>query len=158
MKAAHDVYAETNPAFCAAVLARFCESYCDGDGQDLALSVAYLVLPIALSDDLAETFEGCNKNTGMLVWIERSPRIIANISSRINGTLQITTDAVRFGCITGVLRLASDGRLASGNKTIPSSAIQGSSGSGFKRAYLLGNWFAGAGSARAVLEAFGVSV
>lgn len=158
MTAAHDVHAETNPAFCAAVLAKFCEAHHEGHEHDPALPVAYLVLPIALSEDLAETFEGCNKNTGMLVWIERNPSIVANLSTRVNGTLKISTDAIRFGCISGVLHLDEEGNIVSGNKKIPPSAMKGPSGHAFTRARLLGCWFASAGSARAVMEAMGVSV
>lgn len=158
MTAAHDVHAETNPAFCAAVLAWFCAAHRESHKHDPALALAYLVLPIALSEDLAGTFEGCNKNTGMLVWIERSPRTIANLSKRVNDTLNITTDAIRFGCISEILHLGAKGQVVSGDKKIPLAAMTGPSGRAFARARLLGYWFANAGSARAVMEAMGVTV
>ena len=155
---AHDIHAETNPAFCAAVLARFCEAHRLPYERSPALLTAYLVLPIALSEDLATTFEGCNKNTGLLVWLERSPRVLADLAVRVNGTLQITTNAVRFGCITGILRLDAECLTDLPDVKVPASVMAGPSSSACKRARLLGSWFAGAGSARAVMEAMGVSV
>lgn len=158
MTAAHDIHAETNPAFCAAVLAQFCEAHHQYQEREPALVTAYLVLPIALSEDLAATFEGCNKSTGLLVWLERSPSVLAGLSGRANATLPITTEAIRFGCIAKLLRLEESGEMASMNMKIPRAVVAGVAGGAFKRARLLGGWFAGAGSARAVIEAMGVSV
>lgn len=158
MTAAHDIHAETNPAFCAAVLAQFCEAYYQHQQRESALVTTYLVLPITLSEDLATTFEGCIKSTGLLVWLERSPRVLPDLSKRVNATLGVTTEAIRFGCITGLLCLKTEGEIASMNMKVPKVVIDGVAGAAFKRARLLGRWFAGAGSARAVMEAMGVSV
>ena len=87
MTMAHDIHAETNSAFCAAVLAQFCEAHYQHLERKPAVVSAYLVLPIALSEDLAATFEGCNKSTGLLVWLERSPRVLPSLSRRVNATL-----------------------------------------------------------------------
>jgi hypothetical protein len=38
--------------------------------------------PIALSEDLAPSFDGCNKNTGLLVWLSRSPNVCWQSSRR----------------------------------------------------------------------------
>ncbi|NDZ12698.1 hypothetical protein C7T35_10080 [Variovorax sp. WS11] len=158
MKVAHDIHAETNPAFCAVVLAQFCEAHQQHLERKAALVTAYLVLPIALSEDLAATFEGCNKSTGLLVWLERSPRVLSGLSGRVNATLAVTTEAIRFGCIAGLLRLEAEASIASANTKMPPAVVAGIAGSALKRARLLGSWFSGAGSARAVIEAMGVSV
>lgn len=158
MTAAHDIHAETNPAFCAAVLAQFCQAYHQHQQCQSSLPTAYLVLPVALSEDLAKTFEGCIKSTGLLVWLERSPSVLSDLSKRVNATLEVTTEAIQFGCIAGLLRFEAEGEIASTNVKVPKVAIAGAVGSAFKRARLLGSWFAGAGSARAVMEAMRVSV
>jgi hypothetical protein len=155
---AYDVFADTNPAFCAAVLACFCDAHIGFNGLRPTLPVAYLVLPIVLSEELAASFEKSNKKTGLLVWLERSPGVLDGLSNRVNSTLQITTDAVRFGCISGILHLGDDGCLISTGIKNPSPAITSSVSNAFKRARLLGSWFASAGSARTIMEAMVVSV
>jgi hypothetical protein len=158
MRPAHDIHAETNPAYCAAVLAQFCEAHNEHQGKTPALASIYLVLPIALSEDLANTFEKCVKSTGLLVWLDRSPGVRAELSGRVNATLAVTTEAIRFGCLTGLLRLNSDGTLASSHRKLPAVVSSGVAAITLKRARLLGAWFAEVGSARAVMEAMGVSV
>lgn len=158
MNVAHDVYAEINPAFCAVVLADFCEAHYKQGRKAPALVTAYAVLPITLSEELADTFDGTNKNTGLLVWLYRNPTLLTGLSVRINDTLQVTTDAIRFGCTARILRLNHDGSLLSMHKKFPKSLNDGTPNRVFKRAALLGNWFAGTGSARAVIEALGVTV
>jgi hypothetical protein len=160
MTIARDVLAETNPAFCCAVFAEFCLAYKNAQKEGRAPSVilSYLILPIVIAEEFALTFEGCNKDTGLSVWLNRNPQIITELSKKINSTLDITTTAIQFGSLTGALHLTSDGDLASALKKLPAIVA----GSVFKatlsRARLFGTWTATMGSPRAVLEAFGVSV
>ncbi|MBV5346734.1 hypothetical protein JZU46_00660 [bacterium] len=158
MTIAHDIHAEMNPVYCAAVLAKFCEAHQQGLERKPALVTAYLVLPIALSDDLAVTFDGCNINTGLRVWIERNPNVLLDLAERVNSTLPVTTEAIRFGCIAKLLQIEKSGEIGSLNMKISPAILDGNSGKAFKRARLLGSWFSGTGSARAVIEAMGVSV
>ncbi|PXX43218.1 three component ABC system middle component [Undibacterium pigrum] len=155
---AHDMFAETNPAFCAVVLAAFCKSYQSLNDQAPTLLLAYPVLPIVMSNDLTDTFAGTNKSTGMLEWIHRNPQILIGIAKRVNATLPLTTDAIQFGCLIQLLKVNNDGSISSTNKSIPKAAIQSSIESNLKKARLIGSWFAGIGSARAVMEALGVSI
>ena len=160
MTAARDVFAETNPAFCCVVLAQFCLAYQQARSEESPPTAAltYLVLPIAISEDLAPTFEGCNIGTGLAVWLNRSPTVVAELAKKVNLTLEITTVAIRFGCITGTLRLTGDGDVESVLKKFPASVTGGVAGAALKRARLFGAWAATIGSPRAVLEALGVSV
>lgn len=158
MNRAHDIYAETNPAYCAAVLAQFCASHNEHQIGHSKRWGSPPVLPIVLSEDLAETFDKCVKSTGLLVWLDRSPRIRVGLSGRVNATLPVSTEAIRFGCIAGLLRLEGEGTIASSHRKLPAAVSSGVAGPALKRARLLGSWFAEAGSARAVMEAMGVSV
>lgn len=160
MTIARDVFAETNPAFCCVVFAQFCLAY-----QQVQLverpptaALIYLVLPIAISEDLAPTFEGCNKETGLTVWLTRNPKVVAELAKKVNLTLEITTAAIRFGCVTGTLRLSDGGEVESALKKFPATVTGGVAGKALKRARLFGAWAAAMGSPRAVLEALGVSV
>lgn len=160
MTSARDVFAETNPAFCCVVFAQFCLAYKGVQPAERppAAALIYLVLPIAISEDLAPTFAGCNKDTGLTVWLSRNPKVVAELAKKVNLTLEITTAAVRFGCVTGTLRLSGDGEVESGLKAFPASVTGGVAGAALKRARLFGAWAAKMGSPRAVLEALGVSV
>lgn len=160
MITARDVFAETNPAFCFVVFAQFCLAYqqVQPDGHPPTAALIYLVVPITISEDLASTFEGCNKDTGLAVWLNRNPKAVAELAKKVNLTLEITTSAIRFGCVTGVLRLTGDGGVESSLKKFPASVTGGVAGAALKRARLFGAWAAAMGSPRAVLEALGVSV
>jgi hypothetical protein len=48
MSAAHDIYAETNPAFCAYILSSFVAAYQSVAKQSAPLATAYIALPISL--------------------------------------------------------------------------------------------------------------
>jgi hypothetical protein len=159
MIAARDVFAETNPAFCGAVIAQFCSAYqVTRLGLPPAAALAYLVVPLAISEDLAPTFDGCNKETGFTLWMGRNPKVSVDLAKKVNSTLEITTATIRFGCITGIFMLTPDGGIESAQKMLPAAVTSGVAGAALKRARLLGIWMAGMGSPRAVLEALGVSV
>lgn len=160
MTTARDVFAETNPAFCCVVFAQFCLAYQQAQQVERAPAAAliYLIVPIAISEDLASTFEGCNIDTGLSVWLNRSPKVVAELARKVNLTLEITTASIRFGCVTGTLRLTDNGDLESSLKKIPACVTGSVAGAALKRARLFGAWAAAMGSPRAVLEALGVSV
>ncbi|CAE6905959.1 hypothetical protein R69608_03209 [Paraburkholderia nemoris] len=158
MNTSFDLYAETNPAFCAAVLAEFCESFRDRIDASPSMIIAYPVLPIAMSEDMAPSFAGTNVNTGFAVWLYRSPWVLEGLAQRVNTTLAITTDAIKFGCLAHLLHLGEDGLLSSQSRKIPKTRTDGTNNPAFGRARSLGAWIAGAGSLRAVMEGFGVSV
>lgn len=161
MTIAHDVFAETNPAFCTYVLAAFVTSYLSikEDGPDGP--IAYLALPLALSGDLATTFNGTNKNTGLLQWFERNPRVQVGLSTRINGSMNIVTEAIRFACFIRVLELDKGARLLLGQSKLKQSATKSLSGEpaqAITHAKRLGHWFAMAGSTRAIFNVMGLVV
>lgn len=159
MIAARDIFAETNPAFCGVVLSQFCSAYqVTRLGLPPAAVLVYLVVPLAISEDLASTFDGCNKETGFTLWMSRNPKVSVDLAKKVNSTLEITTAAIRFGCIAGIFKLTSDGDIESTQKKLPAAVTTGVAGAALKRARLLGTWMAGMGSPRAVLEALGVSV
>jgi hypothetical protein len=156
---AHDVFAETNPAFCGAVLAQFCSAYqATPPGLAPTAALVYLVVPLAISEDLAPSFDGCKRETGFTLWMSRNPKISVDLAKKVNATLEITTAALRFGCIAGIFKLTPEGGVESAKKALPAAVTNGVAGAALKRARLMGIWMAGMGSPRAVLETLGVSV
>ena len=160
MIASRDVFAETNPAFYCAVFSQFCSFYKQEQAlqRPPELPLVYLIAPLAISEDLGSTFEGCNRDTGLPLWLNRNPRITIDLAKKVNSTLELTTGAVRFGCIAGLLRITPEGYLESAKKTLPAAVSSGVASAALKRARLLGVWMSTMGSSRAVLESLGVSV
>jgi hypothetical protein len=156
MIVAHDIYAETNPAFCSFLLSGFCELYNSSVGKRPEIPLVYLVLPVVLSEDLNSTFLGCNRKTGLLVWLERNPSVLNDLTKRVNSTLGITTEAIRFGCISSILSLNADGTI-DGKKINLSRLIKNNSLS-LKKIRLLSYWFSEMGSTRATFEAMGLTL
>jgi Family of unknown function (DUF6521) len=158
---AHDIFSETNPAFCAYALAGFTAAFATLNNLGPELAVAYLALPVALSGDLGGAFDKTNKNTGLLEWLERSPQIQIGLSERVNGSLSIVTEAIRFGCFTGVLALDQGARLRLGERKIKKSAVKAiteGTAQSLKRAERIGYWFAAAGSTKTIFDMMGFTV
>ncbi len=125
------------------------------------MSLAYLALPLALSGDLNCTFEGTNKNTGLLEWLERHPRVHIDLAARVNGSARFVTDAIRFACFGRFLAMDPMACIKVGaSKFNHSAAIKLSPGprSAIKHAERLGFWFAMAGSTRSVFAIMDLSV
>jgi len=161
MRVAHDLYAETNPAFCAYLLAMFVSTYKAEKDIDPQVVLSYAALPLALSGDLEYTFNGTNKTTGLLEWLHRFPVIQIELSTRINASLDIVTEAIQYGCFANLLKLNTEGQLQCGSKSINKAAIKRLSNenfASFKQAQLLGAWFAKAGTARTTLNMMGLTV
>lgn len=161
MTLAHDLYAETNPAFCTYALAEFLKAFVEIDENGPELPLAYLALPLALSEDLAGSFEGTNKKTGLLEWLERTPQMSVGLAERLNASLDIVTPAVRYGCFAQVLVLGADGRISPGTQKVKATTIaklDAISARTIRRAARLGAWFGMAGSTRNIFGILGLTV
>jgi hypothetical protein len=161
MTVAHDVFAETNPAFCTYALAGFVAAYIATRDAGPELPLGYVALPIALSSDLANTFNGTNRNTGLLEWLNRSPQVQVGLAERVNASLPMVTEAIRFGCFARALAVETDGRIRVGSQKLKKSAISGLSDGparALKHAERLGYWFAMTGSTHTTFDMIGLTV
>lgn len=161
MKLAHDLYAERNPAFGAYAVSAFVHAFAETEPQGVHLPIVYVALPIALSGDLALSFEGTNKATGILEWLGRTPQMSVGLADRVNAGLQTVGDAVRYGCFTNVLCLSPEGRLGPGPKKpkqSPLTDLDAVTLGVIRRAGRLGHWFASAGSTRNIFGILGLTV
>lgn len=161
MIVAHDIYSETNPAYGTYALTMFVQGFIAANGAGPELPAAYLALPVAMSGDLASSFDGTNRNTGLLEWLDRSPQIQLGLADRVNRSMEIVTAAVRLACFTHILALVDGARLQAGTQKLkksPISALSDDTANGIKRAERLGYWFATAGSTRSVFDAMGLTL
>jgi hypothetical protein len=161
MKLAHDIYSETNPEFCAYALVGFTAAYITMKAGGPELPTAYLALPVVLYGNLSGTFDGTNKNTGLLEWLERNPQVQVSLAERVNASMEIVTNAIRFGCFARMLKIAEGARLSLGNEKIKRKAVTALSDQPaevLKRCERLGYWFALAGSTRVVFDMMGLTL
>lgn len=83
------------------------------------------------------------------------------LAERVNASLDIVSEAIRFGCFTGLLAIEEGARLKLGDKKLKPSAVNAlgeEPGQAIKRAGRLGYWFAAAGSTRSVFDIMGLTV
>ncbi len=161
MIVAHDVYSETNPAFCAYAIVTFTAAFITVSNHGPELPVVYLSVPVALSGDLGHSFEGTNKNTGLLEWLERNPCIQIGLADRLNGSMSLVTEAIRFGCFSRVLAVNKGARLILGERKIKKTAVKGlceETAQMLQHAERLGYWFAAAGSTKTAFCMMGFTV
>lgn len=161
MAIAHDIYAETNPAYCAALLATFVRAYRGRADQDPDISLCYAALPLALSGELAPTFNSTDRRTGLLEWLRRNPVIQIRLADRVNGSLDIVTEAIRLACFSHLLAIDTQGRLIPGAATLPKmlpKQLSENTQQIFKNIDRLGHWFALAGSTRTTFDMLGLEL
>lgn len=157
---AHDLYAETNPAFGAYVLVSIVRGFSEftPDGPDLPL--AYIALPLALSGDLAESFNGTNRKTGLHEWFERTPKIQIDLADRLNSSMPLVTDAVRLGCFSKILSMDDTSRLTLGPRGLKKDMTAGLSEDLTRllgHATRLGYWCGAAGSTKTIYDMMGIT-
>jgi hypothetical protein len=161
MTVSHDVFSETNPAFCTYALVAFTTAYLSVNQEGPEAPLVYLALPLALSGDFTDAFRGTNKNTGLLEWLERNPHVQLGLAIRVNATMDIVTEAIRFACFTLVVDLNKSARLRLGPGRLKKSAtskLSEETARAIKHAERLGYWFAMTGSTRAVFDTMGMTV
>lgn len=161
MPIAHDIFAETNPAYCASLLAAFVRGYRSPNNASPDITLCYAALPLGLSGDLASTFGGTDRRTGLLEWLRRSPVIQIRLASRINGSLDIVTEAIRFACFSNLLAIDADGRVIPGVAPLPKQLkmqLSTDTQQNFKNIERLGCWLAMAGSTRTVFDMMGLEL
>lgn len=161
MEIAHDIFAETNPAYCACLLATFVRAYRTRSGSVPDITLCYAALPLALSGDLAPTFERTNRKTGLLEWLHRSPVIQIRLADRVNGSLDIVTEAIRFACFSNLLAITAEGKVAPGASSLPKHLklqLMQDTWNIFDNIDRLGHWFAMAGSTRTVFNLMGLEL
>src|SRR4051812_15018726 len=106
-----DVFAATNPAFCGLIMWSFLERFGNGPDGGCELPLAFLPLPIVLSEELSALFAGTNSTTGYLTWLGRHPEIAAEFAPRMQRTVAMTRQAVVFCLRYSLVRVNEAGRL-----------------------------------------------
>lgn len=157
---AHDLFAETNPAFGVFTIVAFCRSFLERSENAPMVALLYLAVPIALSGDVQASFSGTNSRTGLLAWLNRYPEIHLGLGARLDASVPIVSASVKLGLASRALVLGENGIIGLGSNApakvhaerLPLEAKQV-----IKRAERLGTWMAEAGTAGSIFSAFGVA-
>ncbi len=94
----HDIYSETNPAFCAHALVAFTTAFLSVNDKGPEVPAAYLALPIALAGISAVPLTGPTRTPACSEWLERRPQVQIGLANLVNESMDIVTEAIRFGC------------------------------------------------------------
>ena len=155
-----DVFAMTNPALCAVVLASFVGGYERGAGEWPKLPILFLPVPIVLSERIARTFKGTNRSTGLLEWLAREPHVAPIVGQRIQLAQDLSRRALLFGTRYGLLKLEEDGVSISVARRVTRrlASREVASGTVLHRriAARLGTWVGEVRSPATVFHSFGV--
>lgn len=161
MRIAHDLYAETNPAFGTYVATGFCREYQSVSGKNTPIALIYLAFPIAMSRDTEQSFSGTNITTGLLGWLNRYPEIRLNLGDRLDASLDVVTASLKLGVTSNALELVDGGAIRLGTMPpikAPVGKLPSEPKKVIRRAERLGGWMGGAGTPGAIFSAFGVSL
>lgn len=160
MRAAYDLYAETNPAFVSFLLYRFVKSHSDGGGEAPHISLAYLVVPLALSQRLEPSFSSTNAATGFLSWLNRFPEVRIGLQQDIDVARDVTAQGLRAALFSQLLELGSNGTVQLGGAKKPpentKSKMSNIPKQAVSRAERLGKWMSSAGGPAAIFSALEV--
>ncbi len=162
MRATYDLYAETNPAFISFLLYRFIENYQYDNGPPPHVSLAYLVVPLALSQRLELSFSSTNATTGFLSWLNRFPDIRVGLQRDIDVSREITSQGLRVALYCRVLKLAESGTVHFGDAKRPPKNTKSKMPilprQAISRAERLGLWMSNTGGPAAILSALEVQL
>ncbi len=84
-----DIYAHTNPAFCAILFYEFTKHFCEDQfGKSAEIEkppfpIYFLVYPILYTRKGYYSFQGTNKKTGFFAWLERHPEMRVDFSIEV---------------------------------------------------------------------------
>lgn len=160
MTISYDLYAETNPAFVSFLLYRFVKTYTDGTEQTPHISLAYLVVPMALSEKLEPSFASTNSTTGLLAWVNRFPESRIGLQQDVTLSKDVTAEGLRAALHSRLLSISVNGSLSVGVAKKPPETAKSKLPGGPKRAVAraerLAKWMAAVGGPALIFSALEV--
>lgn len=156
-----DTFAHSNPAFCALVLRTFVEGYQKSDARGVLLPLMLLPLPVILSNDLASTFDGTNSRTGLITWIGRNPELIVSLPHYVDGSAQLSREALLFAVTYKVLGLNKNGRIVTdetGLRRKVRTRASDPKGKAFLHSRTFGKWLGDTGSLETIFACLGINL
>lgn len=161
MVVSYDLYAETNPAFVSFLLYRFVKKYSGDTLYAPHVSLAYLVVPMAMSERLETSFASTNAATGFLAWLNRFPEARLGLKRDVSFSKDVTRDGLRAAIHSQLLRINEDGTLSIGMAKRPPENTKAKLSNGPKnavaRAERLGAWMSKVGGPALIFSALEIN-
>jgi len=161
MTISYDLYAETNPAFVSFLLYRFVKSFSDDTSVTPHISLAYLTVPLAMSERLETSFASTNVTTGFLAWLNRFPESRVGLQRDVAHSKHVTAEGLRAALHSQLLKIKPDGTLEIGVAKRPPENAKSKLSSGPKsavsRAERLGVWMSKVGGPALIFSALEVT-
>ncbi len=147
-----------NPAFCLECLARSVVDYDKVRAAPMPLSLAFLIVPLALHPGIRDILPG-RANTAFGSWAMVHQHILVHVPGRVMAMRPVVREALLFGIGVGALVLHG-GALAIGDRPVRLGAKLRATTDETEEirraAALLGRWFGGQAGTASVLQGFGV--
>lgn len=157
MTMSYDLYAETNPAFVSFLLYRFVKSFSGGTSDTPHIGLAYLAVPLAMSERLETSFASTNVSTGFLAWLNRFPESRVGLQRDVAHSKHVTAAGLRAALHSQLLNIKPDATLEIGVARRPPENAKGKLPSGPKnavsRAERLGVWMSKVGGPALIFSA-----
>ena len=160
MRTTYGLFAETNPAFVSFLLYRFVKSYSGDSDEAPHISLAYLVVPLAVSQRLEASFSSTNSATGFLSWLNRFPEVRIGLQQDIEVARNTTDQGIRAALFSQLLELGNNGTMQFGGAKKPpentKSKLSNMPKQAVSRAERLGTWMSGIGGPATIFSALEV--
>ena len=146
-----------NPAFCGEVIRRCIETYQQTAQQSMPVPLLFLILPIVLHRSTRETMPRTARGH-MYSWLQENPHVKVGFVQRARNLLRVSREAQAFLMQFNALTVDGQAGLAVARRRrirIP-ELEQGEVLDCFKKAELLGKWFASGGSSITIYTMWGV--
>lgn len=155
----YDIFAETNPAFCAVTLFKFCDGYEKESGNAVDYPLIFLALPIILSSELNNNFQNTQVNTGLYRWVERTPELLIGLSELVQETVDYTKSAIQFGVAKKVLGVNGQGQFFAITEgiSIKPSELTPYTKMAFNNSFRFGQWLGQVDSTVTIFNFLGLS-
>ena len=146
-----------NPAFCGEVIRRCIEAYQQTSRQSMPFPLLFLILPIVLHKSTRETMPRTARGH-MYSWLQENPHIKVGFAQRARNLLQVSKETQAFLMQFNTLTVDVQAELSVSRRRRPRipALEQGEVSDCFKKAELLGKWFANAGSSITIYTMWGV--
>lgn len=148
-----------NPAYCGLLLREAVDGYVAEKPGGMPLPVAYLVLPVVLHGPTRDALPR-GVTTTLQSWLQQNPEVRVNVAGRTAELAPFTREALVFLGTRNHLLVADDGGLTTAGKLKPGKGPLVERSADLKvavqKAKFVGRWFALAGTAASVFQAWGV--
>jgi hypothetical protein len=152
-----DVAYLLNPAFCGEIMRGCIKSYQKTAQRPMPFPLLFLILPIVLHKSTREVMPQTAR-IRMYSWLQANPQVKVGFAQRARTLLSASKETLVFMMQFGVLTVDNDAMLSAPLKSPKKirKLKNGEVADCFKRAELLGKWFANSGSSISIYTMWGI--